>query len=97
MCCGWRKIDFHEEETKLYYVNLASCLRGKHIMIYEWPEHDKNRGGYMLFLYLKPWQYEIIRNIEINVIKDLNVRFSWAPKEYILYKIYEVLPEMFEE
>lgn len=82
---------------KKYYINLASCLRGKHIMIYEWPEHDKNHGGYMLFLYLEPNQYEIIRNIEINVIKDINLKISWATKEYILHKIYEVLPEIFEE
>ncbi len=82
---------------KLYYVNLASCLRGKHIMIYEWTDYNKNRGGHMLFLYLEPNQYEIIRNIEINVIKDLNMKLSWAPKEYILHKIYEVLPEIFEE
>lgn len=82
---------------KLYYVNLASCLHSKHVKIYEWPEHDKNRGGHMLFLYLEPYQYEIIRNIEINVVKDLNRISSWTPKEYILHKIYEVLPEMFEE
>lgn len=63
----------------------------------KWSEYDKNRGGYMLFLYLEPYQYEIIRNIEINDIKDLNKVTSWAPKEYILHKIYEVLPEMFEE
>ena len=95
MCCGWRKIEF-PEELKLYYVNLASCLHSKHIMIYEWPG-QKNRGGHMLFLYLKSSQYKIIRNIEINVVKDLNRISSWTPKEYILHKIYEVLPEMFEE
>lgn len=81
---------------KKYYINLASCLHGKHIMIYEWPEHDKNHGGHIAFLYLEPYQYEIIRNIEIGAIKDLN-RSSCAPKDYILHKIYEVLPEMFEE
>lgn len=81
---------------KQYYINLASCLHGKHVMIYEWPDNNKKHGGYMLFIYLEPYQYEIIRNIEIDVIRDLNVR-SWAPKEYILHKIYEVLPEMFEE
>ena len=82
---------------KLYYVNLASCLHGKHIMIYEWPDYNKNRSGHMLFLYLESYQFEIIRNIEIDAVKDLNRLSSWAPKEYILDKIYEVLPEMFDE
>lgn len=72
-------------------------MNAKHIKIYEWPEYDKNRGGYMLFLYLEPYQYEIIRNIEIDGINDLIKVTSWAPKDYILHKIYEVLPELFEE
>lgn len=80
---------------KKYCINLSSCNHGHHIMIYPWIE-GKNRAGYHKFIYLYDEQYQIIRDIPL-IPKQFEKHCMYVPEEYILHKIYEILPEMFEE
>lgn len=73
---------------KKYYIN---DLGHKNIYIFD---HEIN-DSHTKTLYLTEEQFEIIRNIEIpNKLSDKLFRVPW---DYIWGRIYEVLPEMFEE
>lgn len=71
-----------------YYIN---DLNYKNIYIFDYEINDSHTKT----LYLTEEQFEIIRNIEIpNKLNDKLFRLPW---DYIWGRIYEVLPELFEE
>lgn len=73
---------------KKYYIN---DLNHKTIYIFDYEINDTHTKT----LYLTKEQFEIIRNIEIpNKLIDKLFRLPW---DYIWGRIYEVLPELFEE
>lgn len=80
---------------KKYCINLSSCNHAHHIMIYPWIE-GKKRGGHHKFIYLYDEQYQIIRNIPL-IPRQFEKHGMHVPEDCILHKIYEVLPEMFDE
>lgn len=73
---------------KKYYIN---DLTHKNIYIFDYEIKDSHTRS----LYLTEEQFEIIRNIEIpNKLRNKIFRLSW---NYIWGRIYEVLPELFED
>lgn len=64
-------------------------------MISPWKE-GMNRGGFYMDIYLYDEQYQIIKNIPL-ISRQFEKHRMYVPEEYILHKIYEVLPEIFEE
>lgn len=73
---------------KKYYIN---DLTHNTIYIFDYKIKDSHTRS----LYLTKEQFEIIRNIEIpKILRKHLFRLPW---DYIWGRIYEVLPEMFEE